>query len=77
MRRSTNQEFNIYKPFNPNLLMSYQISKRRKMSEFVQRQREERFAFSYQQHKASLAFRAKQIKERQTFIERLEGGDVC
>ena len=57
--------------------MSYQISKQRKMSEFVQRQREERFAFSYQQHKASLAFRAKQIKERQTFIERLEGGDVC
>ena len=57
--------------------MNYQVSKRRKMSEFVQRQREERFAFSYQQHKASLAFRAKQIKERQTFIERLEGGDQC
>jgi len=57
--------------------MTYKISKRRKMSEFVQRQREERFWFNYEQHKAALAFRAKQIMERQTFIERLEGGDVC
>jgi len=57
--------------------MNYPITKKQRMSEFIQRQREERFAFNFKQHKAALAFKAQQIKERQQFIAILEGGDQC
>ena len=57
--------------------MNYPITKKQRMSEFIQRQREERFAFNFKQHKAALAFKAKQIKVRQQFIAILEGGDQC
>ena len=59
--------------------MNYNINKKRQLSQFVQHQRNERFAFNFKQHKAALEFKARQIKERQQFINELEqeGGEQC
>jgi hypothetical protein len=49
-----------------------------RLSVFINKQREDRYQFHWQQHQAMLAFKAKQIKARQQFINDLtEGGDQC
>ena len=48
-----------------------------KMSAFIRKQREERYAFGWKQHLDLLAFKESQMKERQQFIAQLQGGDQC
>ena len=47
------------------------------MTKFIQKQREERYAFDWKQHLDLLAFKESQMKERQQFIAQLQGGDQC
>jgi len=47
------------------------------MTKFIQKQREERYAFGWKQHLDLLAFKESQMKERQLFIAQLQGGDQC
>jgi hypothetical protein len=48
-----------------------------KMSAFIRKQREERYAFGWKQHEAMIEFKRQQLKERQNFIAQLQGGSQC
>ena len=47
------------------------------MTKFINKQRDERYAFSWKQSLDLLAFKEAQMKERQQFIAKLQGGDQC
>jgi hypothetical protein len=48
-----------------------------KMSAFIRKQREERYAFGWKQHEAMIEFKRQQLKERSDFIAKLKGGSQC
>ena len=47
------------------------------MTKFIHKQREERHAFEWKQNLDLLAFKEAQMKDRQQFIAKLQGGDQC
>ena len=47
------------------------------MTKFINKQREERYAFGWKQHMDLLAFKESQMKGRQQSIAQLQGGDQC
>jgi len=47
------------------------------LSKFIRKQRNERYAFGWQQHQELLNFKEAQINERQEFISKLQGGSQC